>query len=37
VQSGDIDIKLVEQIKAKYKNRQLPFTEKDIEAEKTAE
>jgi mono/diheme cytochrome c family protein len=34
VQSGDIDIKLVKQVKEKYKARELPFTEKEIEAEK---
>ncbi len=34
VQSGDIGIKQVKQIREKYKARELPFTEKDIEAEK---
>ncbi len=33
VQHGDIKIDRVKQIKAKYKNRKLPFTEKEIEAE----
>jgi len=34
VQLGDIKIDLVKQVREKYKDRKLPFTEKEIEAEK---